>query len=65
MTDMDDKKKPDHKIQFMPIGMSIGISIGVAIGAACNNIPMWMCLCLAIGVGLGTVIDASKKEKDE
>ena len=41
MTDMD-KKKPDHKVLYMPLGMSIGISIGVAIGAACNNIPLWM-----------------------
>ena len=58
---MSDKNGSDHKVLFMPIGMSIG----VAIGAACDNIPMWMCLGLAIGVGLGTVIDASKKEKDE
>ena len=28
---MSDKNGSDHKILFMPIGMSIGISIGVAI----------------------------------
>ena len=54
---MSDKNGSDHKVLFMPIGMSIGISIGVAIGAACDNIPMWMCL--------GTALDASKKDKDE
>ena len=58
---MSDKNGFEHKIVFMPIGMSIG----VAIGAVCNNIPMWMCLGLAIGVGLDSAIDASKKERDE
>ena len=62
---MSDKNGSDHKILFMPIGMSIGISIGVAIGAACNNIPMWMCLGLAIGVGLGSAFVASRKDKGE
>ena len=37
MTDMDDKKKPDHKIQFMPLGMSIGISIGVGLGTVIDS----------------------------
>ena len=54
---MDDNKKSDHKIQYMPLGMSIG----VALGAAFDNIPLWMCL----GLCLGLTIDAINKSKDK
>ena len=58
---MDEQKKPEHKILYMPLGISIGVALGVCF----DNMPLWMCLGLSIGMCLGTAIDAANKGKDE
>lgn len=62
---MENDKKPENEVQYLPIFMSIGLSVGMAIGAAMDSISVGMCIGLAIGVGIGSILDARNRKKPE
>lgn len=60
---MDNKKKPDEKTHYMPLGMCMGMSLGMAVGAAMGNMMVGMSTGLCIGMAIGAILD-SKNKKD-
>lgn len=62
---MDDKKKPEEKTFYMPLGMCMGMSLGMAVGAALGNMMVGMSTGLCIGMAIGVILDSgSKKDSD-
>ena len=59
-------KKPENKIQNMPIFMCLGVSIGMSFGLLFDNIGVGMCLGIGVGTALGLLLDSinSKKNQD-
>ncbi len=62
---MENQKKPENQVSWLPIGMCLGVSIGMAIGAAADNIPLGMSIGVSIGVGIGALIDHKNRTNSE